>query len=83
MKVLLNIKFKGLLQYINFIYSNEIKINLNTCIELYEYSRLFQIDEIVDVCKDIIMKNVEIESVVSIFEMAELYKDEDLIKHCL
>ncbi|KAL9641594.1 hypothetical protein ABK040_013513 [Willaertia magna] len=77
------ISLNGLLSVIRYLYTNEMVISIESCIEVLVTALLFQLFELANYCRNVIQNNITVENVIDICNIVELYNDTPLRGHCI
>jgi len=70
---------KSMLQY---IYCDGLETDVNNAIELLALSSQYNLSRCMDLCENIVMKNVEADTVVYVIQLAKLHHANKLITFC-
>jgi len=71
---------KSMLQ---FIYCDTLQTDVNNAIELLALSSQYNLNRCMDLCENIVMKNVETDTVVYVLQLAKLHHSKRLISFCI
>jgi hypothetical protein len=71
---------KSMLQ---FIYCDLLETDVNIAIELLALSSQYNLNRCIDLCENIVIKNVEIDTVVYVLQLAKLHQSIKLVNFCL
>ncbi len=77
-----DIQCKGIMQVLRYIFTDDICVNVDTCIEIYAAAMQFELYDLVVYCRNLIMKSLSEESVhqiIQILQFVDVYND-DLLK---
>ena len=77
------ISYNGLMCVLKYLYTNEISVPLETAVEVFICSLLFQLNELANYCRTIVIQNITVENVIDIAIMVDVYQDLALKNNCI
>ncbi|KAL9655644.1 hypothetical protein ABK040_002307 [Willaertia magna] len=78
-----HISFNGLVCILRYLYTNEIIIPLESCIEIFIISLHFQLNELTVYCRHMVSKGLNIENVIDVCNLVyEIFHDPQLLAAC-
>lgn len=78
-----NMDKSAVLEVMNFLYTDRIQVTSDNCVGVLVYSLMFGVSEISEYCRSIVEQHLNIQNVVEILEIADIYNDGSLRRICL
>eukprot|EP01080_Neovahlkampfia_damariscottae_P001056 gene1056-10575_t len=78
-----DIKFETMNQILYFLYTDDLIFESNNTIEIYINSVLYQLNEIIDYCRKIIISNIDFDNSLDLLFLSDLYADSRLLRSCI
>ncbi|KAF0971832.1 hypothetical protein FDP41_010055 [Naegleria fowleri] len=77
------VSLKGILCVLRYLYTNKIDIPIEIAIEVFICSHLFQLNEISQHAKRIVIENITIDNALDIAIIADMYNEHGIKNHCI
>jgi hypothetical protein len=78
-----SISAEAVISMLQFIYCDSLQTDVNNAIELLALSSQYNLNRCIDLCENIVMKNVETDTVVYVLQLAKLHHSKRLITFCV
>ena len=75
-------EYESLLELFRFIYSDEVKLNVDNVMQLLYLSKKYMLTTLADRCSAFLRENLNALNVFFVLQDAQKYEEKDLVKHC-